>query len=274
MIGRIDTPGEFTRCVRAIGGEVLDDTQADDGRIADYWFSQYETTIELRCLRKDLVADATFAARLAQMLDRWIREGKIPDSRNPRVRVNLREIPIDCAREFLSVLKRRLEPIVSKANEQIEATKARLERPNAKGWLLVANDGNLVWKPDVFTYLIYRNLLEGQRTSIHAVAYFSANRPVMVPGVPVPAFFWIDGILPGREPPPGELRRNLESAWTQHHARPLQLPVVAFEATHDPSIFEQIAFADVPDGVYRFDCAARPRQELDISVVRMVGTYV
>ncbi len=200
MIRQIDTRGEFERCVRAIGGEILDDRQVDKGMVADYWFVEYATIVELKCLQTDLVADAAFRERVRRMVDKWVQEGKIADSGNPRVRINLRDIPIECAREFLSVLKRRLEPIVSKANKQIKATKVRLNAPNAKGWLLVANDGNLAWKPDVFTHLMYRNLLDGQRTSIDAVAYFSANHPILMPGVPVPAFFWIDGILPGRGP--------------------------------------------------------------------------
>lgn len=253
MTGWIDTRSKFSQCIRSIGGEVLDDREPDDGKTADYWFARYETIIELKCLQKDLVGDVTFAARLRGMVDTWIRQGKIPDPLSRRVRINLQQAPVDCAREFLSVLKRRLEPIVSRANDQIEATKDRLRVPHAKGWLLVANDGNLVWKPDLFTHLVSRNLLQGQRTSIHAVAYLSANRPVEVPGLPMPAFFWIDGVLPGREPPLVELRRRLANAWMQHHAMLLRRPMAVFETDPDPNIVEQIVFTDIANGIYRFD---------------------
>jgi len=253
MIRPINTRSEFAKCVRDIGGEVLDERQSksNDEEIADYWFPRYETIGELKCLEADLAADPEFSGRITQMVERWVREGKIPESNDPRIRINLKEVPVDCAREFLSVLKRKLESTVRKANSQIKITKARLSQPDAKGLLIFAIDGNLIWKPDVFTYLVPR-ILAKQFTSIHSATYFSCNRPVTLPGVPFPSFIWIDGKVPGREPPPEELRLQLQQTWTQHHASLMKRTPVILQGSRDPVDLEQIQFVEVPDGIYRF----------------------
>lgn len=249
----LDIRTEFSKCVRALGGELLDERQDNEGgEIADYWFPQYETIGELKNLEKDPTADPELAIRFQQMVERWIREHKIPDIDSRTVRLNLKDLPIECAREFLSVLKDKLEAaVLSKANRQIKRTKARLKKPHAKGLLLLANDGNLVWKPDMFSYLVGR-ILKTQFTSIHSVTYFSPIHAVSAPDVPAPSFFWIDGVIPGREPAPEGLRRALNAAWTAHHSTLMGTLARIYEASRDLEKFEQIHFVDVPDHVYRF----------------------
>jgi hypothetical protein len=209
---------------------------------ADFWFPAHQVVAELKCLEEDLGNKADFREHISALYDSWVRDGRIEPPMTTKVRLNLRDIPASCAYEFIEVVKKRLEfSTIKKTDKQIKQTKAHLACEDAKGWLLIANDGNLVMKLDMMVHLLAR-IIKNKYSSIHAVAYFSANQPVSTPGFAMAPFFWIDGILPGREPPPEVLRRTIERAWMRHHSTLIPGPVPEFHIDYEPDVFEQIDF--------------------------------
>lgn len=156
--------------------------------------------------------------------------------------MNLRELPPECAREFLDPIKRKLETsTIPKANRQIRETKKHFGAPEAKGLLLLANDGNYMLPPSMMTHLLSR-ILKTQHSSISSVIYFSVNEVASVPGVNIPSTFWIDAVVLGREPVALEFRRELQEAWMRHYSTLVPEPVFEFRGSTAPEFVNNIQF--------------------------------
>ena len=243
-MNRIDTEAEFKTVVRGMGGVVLDDSlpKSRDFSNADFWFPEHQVVAELKCLEEELGNKSDFQKKISALYDLWVRDGRVQPRTEARFTMNLRDIPESCAHEFIEIFKKRLEfSTIKKADKQIKQTKAHLGCENAQGWLLIANDGNLAMKPDMMLHLLFR-IIRSKYNAIHAVAYFSANQSVSIPGIPVPSFFWIDGILPGRQPPPTVLRRQMETEWMQHHSTLVSVPIFQIQVDKEPDVVEQMNF--------------------------------
>lgn len=227
---RIDVEQEFGRCVRAMGGVVLDDVvvpaEGKTPSVADYWFPDHGAIVELKCLTVDTIAGQALKDRAQELYAGWISRGLVPPRARSVVRYNVRDLPLECAREMLSYLKRTFEHnVVAKANAQIKSTKKLLGRPDAKGLLLLANDGNLSFTPHLTMGLLNHSLRRAF-SSIHSAIYFSVNVDVSF-GADADrlAPFWIDGVIPERQVVPTELRDALQEAWMRHVAEILGAPV-------------------------------------------------
>jgi len=163
----------------------------------------------------------------------------------PRFRLNLCDILEECAPEFLGLVKPKLESsTLKKANRQIRETKAHFGALDAKGLLLLVNDGNYMLPPNMALHLLSRSLT-GQYSSISSVIYFSVNESVSVPGLPMESMFWIDGLVPGREPVSPEFRQALQTAWMKHYSGLVPGPIFEFEGNPDPDMVDKLQFPKV-----------------------------
>jgi hypothetical protein len=241
---RIDVRKEMAACVRKLGGVVLDDSlENPQFSNADYWFPKHQVIAELKCLTENLVAKREFNERLSKLYASWVRRGLIPQTARGRITFRLRDIPVKCAREFLDPIKRRLDAnVLKKANEQIKGTKKHFNASSAKGLLLLANDGDYMFPPEMMAHLLARSMKE-QHRSIHSAVYFSVNELVTVPGVSLPSLFWIDGLLPNREPVPEELRDLLQRSWIAHYSGLVPGPIYEMPMKNEPDVLGSIKFA-------------------------------
>ena len=146
-----------------------------------------------------------------------------------------------CSR-VLDPIKRRLEVnVFKKANAQIKGIKRCLNVSNAKGLLLLANDGDHMFPPTMMAHLLARSMKE-QHRSIHSAVYFSVNEFVTVPDVSLPALFWVDGLLPNRDPVPATLRELLQRSWMAHHSGLVPGPIYQILMKNDPDVLDNIQF--------------------------------
>jgi hypothetical protein len=215
----IDIPKEVAVCVKQLNGVVLDEVlKCPSFANADYWFREANVVAELKCLTENLSTNSTFNESLSALYASWVKRGLVAPPKAQRVKLNLRDLPARCAREFIDPIKKRLEAsTIKKANRQIRETKKYLDAPTARGLLLLVNDGNYMLPPNVMAHLLAR-ILKGQHSSISSVIYFSVNVDATVPGVSMPSQFWIDAIPPDREPVALEFRTALRTAWMSHHS--------------------------------------------------------
>jgi hypothetical protein len=241
---RIDVRKEMAACIRKLGGVVLDDSlQNPQFSNADYWFPHHEVVGELKCLTENLASKREFNDRVSRLHASWVRQGLLPRTAETKITLNLRDIPLRCAREFLDPVKRRLEVnVFKKANAQIKGIKRHLNAPNAKGLLLLVNDGDYMFPPGMMAHLLARSMKERHK-SIHSVVYFSVNELVNVPDVSLPALFWVDGLLPNRDPVPTTLRETLQKSWMAHHSGLVPEPIYEIVMNNDPDVLDTIQFA-------------------------------
>jgi hypothetical protein len=240
---RIDVPKEMAVCVKQMNGLVLDEVlKGPTFANADYWFPDAKVVAELKCLTEDLSTKTKFNESVETLYASWVKRGLVPRPTAKRVRVNLRDLPPRCAREFVDPIKKKLEAsTVKKANRQIRETKHYLAAPDAKGLLLLVNDGNFMLPPTMMTHLLSR-ILKGQYSSISSVIYFSVNENSSVPGINMPSLFWIDALVPEREPVSLEFRRAMRTAWMAHHSSLVPGAIFEFEGSTDSALIDNIQF--------------------------------
>ena len=240
---RIDVRKEMAACVRNLGGVVLDDS-LENPRFAnaDYWFPDYQVMVELKCLTENLMAKREFNERVSKFYAAWMRAGLIPQAEREKITFNLRDIPVKCAREFLEPIKRRLDVnVFKKANKQIKEMKKHFNATSTKGLLLLVNDGDYMFPPGMMAHLLARSFKE-QYSSIHSAIYLSVNELVTVPGVSSPVLFWIDGVLPNREPVPEALRGLLQQSWIAHYSGLVPGPIYEILMENEPDVLANIRF--------------------------------
>ncbi|HEY9268199.1 MAG TPA: hypothetical protein VIO39_01950 [Methylotenera sp.] len=240
---RINIAKEMAVCVKRLGGVVLDEVlEQPNFANADYWFKCDDVVAELKCLTEDLSSKSEFNASVASMYASWVKRGLIPNQLGKPVSLNLQDIPQKCAREFLDPIKKRIEAsTIKKANQQIKETKKYFKSPNAKGLLLLVNDGNYMLPPNMMAHMLAR-ILKEQHSSINSVIYFSVNELSEVPGILMPSLFWIDALIPNREPVRVDFRQALRAEWMRHHSSLIPDQLFEIEGSTDPEFVNKIQF--------------------------------
>ena len=239
---RIDIAKELATCVSRLEGIVLDEhLHQPTFNNADYWFPAAKVVAELKCLTEDLSTKSDFNASVAALHRSWVKRGLLPRPSTERVRLDLRELPLKCAREFIEPIKKRLEGGIKKANRQIRETKLHVDVTEAKGLLLIANDGNYMLPPSMMLHLLPR-ILKGQFSNINSVVYFSVNELVSTPGLKMPSLFWIDALVPTRDPVALEFRTALKTTWLKHLSDLIPAPIFEYEGIAEPEFIDNIRF--------------------------------
>lgn len=242
---RIDIANEMAVCVKQMNGMVLDDVlENPDFKNADYWFPGSKVFAELKCLSDDLSTDKAFNESIASLYASWIKRGLLPRTNTKSLRLNLRDLPPICAQEFIDPIKKKLDAgLIKKANRQIRETKEKLVVPDAKGLLLLVNDGNFMLPPTMMMYLLAK-MLNGKHSSINSVIYFSANVNSSVPGVNAHCQFWIDALVPQRDPIALKFRKALRTTWFAHLSSLCSGPVIELAGTGSSELLDSIQFSE------------------------------
>jgi hypothetical protein len=167
----------FRDFVSAFGGEVL--PEPSDTKIADYVFRKQNVVAELKCLMEDQT-DAMNKKVTQVVQDWWTKHKKIPEGYDSSKPLEIATAPREIADGWMEILKAPIESFIRHANQQIRDTKQRLNMPEAKGLVLVFNQGNLLHnRPRDFTNLMKiilrkRDKEKERRFShVHAGVYFS-----------------------------------------------------------------------------------------------------
>lgn len=150
----------FREFVAGFGGQVLPETS--DNKTADYLFPKHKIIAELKCLMQDQT-DA-MNKKVGQAVQNWWKNGgKIPEGYDATQPLEIATAPKEIQALWLEILKAPIENFIKDANRQIRETKKTLDMSDAKGLLLVFNQGNVLHnRPKDF------RLLTGSVLSKHA----------------------------------------------------------------------------------------------------------
>lgn len=212
----------FNRFVESIGGEVVPKSAMES---ADFVFRSEKIIAELKTLERDPREE--HVRKLAALAQGWNRRRQVVVYGTAAA--NLQRIHPAAQREWLDLLEAPIEGIIRKANRQIRSTKDHEHLQDAKGLLLIVNDGNLLHTaPIVFMTLVARVLqklsADGERKFRHirGVVYFSYR----VPAAGESNLFWIPGTLePAADADLGAFEDRLQREWFAYFARITWRPV-------------------------------------------------
>lgn len=172
----IDVEVEFGRFVREFGGTVLEDALPPQGRDfpnADYVFKDQNVVAELKVLTQDQSTSRDLQRKLEELYFAATKRGLVRPVFGT-VSVNSSDLPAEFQRKFADAHKAPVATLVKKANKQIKSTKARMQMTDAKGLLILFNDGNFRLNHDVIAYLLHR-VLGDDFSSINSIFYGTVN---------------------------------------------------------------------------------------------------
>jgi hypothetical protein len=225
----INVEEAFGKFVKATGGVLISEILGPSPAFAnaDYLFRDEGVVAELKCLEKDVMDGETFQTRISAALEDWIVKGKIPPF-SGRIQIHSASLPQDCQHELFNILRRPLVGAITKANQQIKATKAHLNLPHAKGLLLLVNNGCWSLESDAVLYLADTSLGDRFR-SINSVVYFTVNMPARMPGIQNDALVWVPAGRKGIDPVENGFLDHLQRGWFAHYAALTHQPLPVFE---------------------------------------------
>lgn len=191
MPQRVDVENAFADFVRSHGGEVVEDTFGTSLQTpnADYYFRGEGVIGELKRLVENQDESESLKARIQSRFDRWMSDGTIGVMYG-RNAIQSHTLPEKCQRELIDLYRPNLRKRILKANKQIKETAKLLGLKQAKGILLIANDGNYALEADAALYLIGR-ILGTSCSSINSVIYFTVNMYASSPATPFPTLVWV-----------------------------------------------------------------------------------
>jgi hypothetical protein len=209
---RIDVPKEFNACVRALAAacSTIRRTRRNPrmlitGSLSSASWQSLNASPIISWYRR------SSSARSVGVTPSGSEKGLVPRPTTDKVSFNLIDLPEICAREITNILKRKLEPTLTKANRQIRETKRALETPDAAGLVILVNDGNHAHTPEMMGYLLGR-ITNRQLSFINSVSYLSINEPIAVSGFPTGSRFWIDWISPVARQYPHDFAVSFETS--------------------------------------------------------------
>ncbi len=223
---RIDVDLEMGRYVKAFGGQLGLDLfgHNPDFANADYVFPQDNVVAELKCLSEDKSEDEDLQKKLEELFELAIKRGFIPDPGPGRHVLGSNGTPIEFQREVYAVVARSIKRRLAKANKQIKQTKARLNLPNARGLVLLCNDGNFQLEPAQWVHAV-RVALGNDFSSINSVVQFTVNMLSTTPKMGQHTNLWMSGERPGIAPVAEDFTHRLGEGWAKHIGQLHNMPV-------------------------------------------------
>ena len=213
----------FRAFVKDFGGEIV--SENNTSKCADYFFQQDSVITELKTLQEE--ARQEHVKALQKLVNDWMRRGLWLGY--GRVNISLPNMRPECQAEWLPLLLAPIENIIKKANRQIRATKVMKNRADARGLLLIANDGNLLHtSPKDYMNLVGRVL--GKKSQggqprfphINGVVYFSYRIGSRDEGLP----FWCPGYTQeGGDPAMTAFQERLQHGWFSYVSKTTGSPV-------------------------------------------------
>lgn len=233
----MDVEAVFNDFVEDFGGELISKHFAGKGHTplnADYFLRDRTVVAELKCLEKDYFSDRRVGEKVDALLNKWARAGRIRPEHFVNGQLQINSIGRDCALEVFKVFYQPVMEAVKKANKQIKETKRHFNLPDAKGLLILANDGNYSLSPEL-TMNILGNLLPNQFTGIDSFIYFTPNMRFASPKVDRQVHVWISGpSRPTANAIESEYLTQIQEAWASYLARIEGEEVTTFtEEDHD-----------------------------------------
>lgn len=238
----IKVEDSFNEFVLEFGGEVVSTLLPKNPSFknADYFFQDRSIVAELKCLEKDTFQDRTYRKKMGILYDKWVRLGLIPDSLFRPSIIETKDYPLECQRAVANLLKRPIETRIKEANRQIKETKNHFNLPDAKGLLLLVNDGNYSFESDALLYTVGR-CLKSQFTAIHSVIYFTVNMAANKPSIDRDVLIWVDACARDTEEElPRAFLNGLRDSWVSFFERKTGEDIPQYDAPDEE--IEQIKF--------------------------------
>ena len=218
----IPVEGSFNEFIKEFGGELVSELIPPGPNLprnADYLFRENRVVAELKCLEKDLFGTED-RERLQKLMHKWTSRDMIAGPLLLRWSLGRDRLPAECQQDMINLVERTFETAIRSAKKQIESTKDYFELPQARGLLLLANDGNYFLQHHEFFSLTCRLLANRFPNScIDGFVYFTPNMPTHMPGHKLERVLWIPAYQAEGNKSLSEFVNMLGAKWHRFYQR-------------------------------------------------------
>jgi hypothetical protein len=229
-MNRIQIEPEFDEFVRQSGNVVIRETIAKSPTFqnADYFFPEDNIIAELKCLEQDKFNDPRTQEKLGRLWIKWRQRGDV-SGRIPEI-IHSKNLPDRCQKDMYRVYSNPIRHRIKKANRQIRETKKAMNLPDARGLLLIANDGNLALDPAAMVHILFESV-RNNFSEIDNFVFFTANLFVRLSNPPKQSLIWFNGVIDDATAIGEPFIRKLFDGWSQHISRVQGVPIETVENT-------------------------------------------
>lgn len=227
----------FNEFVVDFGGELISklfDRKGKRPNNADYFLRNRKVVAELKCLEKNYFNDRKIGEKINAMINRWAKEEILRPEHIKGGRFNTNNLPRQCVSEVLKVFSAPTKEAIEKANRQIKETKKYFGLPDAKGLLILANEGNYSIDPQLMMQIL-SNLLRSRYTSIDSFIFFTPNMRAYAPQIDSQFHVWMSGSTrQSANAVESEFLREIQKGWVSFLEGKYREPVTQFHVEdHD-----------------------------------------
>jgi hypothetical protein len=184
-----DTERFFDEFVESVGGELLKKRfdKSPTFNNADYFFEKGNVIAKLKSLKTDFTFNSPERLKkLQNIFDKWYEHGQITSIMisNPEL------LPPDFKLQTLRLFRKPIEGILKKASKQIKDTKKELGLENAKGLVIIFNDGFYGLTPKA-TIAVIGDVLRSQFPAIDGFVYITLRKRIDIPNDEHKRIVWL-----------------------------------------------------------------------------------
>jgi len=237
LLKLLDIEKEFDSLVRKIDGQRVDEIIgiSPNHPNADYLFDDDNIIIELKCLQDNKLNDKNISKKISLLYKKWNSQGHTVKLSQDGWRATVSNLSQEQSKEILKIYAKPIRKQIIKGNKQIKITKEKLDKPNHKGVLVLANDGNLAIDPQ-HIYAILGHILGDSYSSINAVIFFTANYLGRANFTNVDTLAWVNLNRPNREPVCDSFFEKLQFGWVKHMERIIGSTIPLFRLENEKSL--------------------------------------
>ena len=196
---------------------------------ADYYFKDENVIIELKSFEKDHFSVPEDIVRMGKIIEKHRETGDVSGYAGVKWLLGQQDIPALYKRDRFSHVRRHIESTFRKANKQIKSTKVLLGKPDSRGLVLVANDGNYFSHPAEAIMLICevmrRHFLD---SDIDGVIYFTLNTHAKISGNSRELNYWVPVYRKDGDEV-AKFVNKLGASWSEFYSRKIGENVPKFE---------------------------------------------
>jgi hypothetical protein len=240
---RVDVERTFASFVRSIGGEVVEDIVGPSPAFAnaDYVFRNDCIVAELKRIVDDKAEDQDLQAKIQAKFDRWMADGTIGPIFGVTV-VESKSLPLHCQHELFDLYTPSIKRRLIKANKQIKETRAHFGMEDAKGVVILVNDGSYALEANALLFVLNR-VLGKQFSAINSVIYCTINIRAKTPFTPKPSLLWVHAtrrhVL---EPVSPSWTQSLFDSWCSYLQKVIGEPIEKIDLP-SPKDVEKVRYA-------------------------------
>jgi hypothetical protein len=189
----LDVEDTWKEFVRLQEGKVLSDDfgTSPDFANADFWFDKDQVVIELKEIQTEFLDKKR--DEITKLIKKDVRESNL--SFSDAINCNFSD---NFNMEYIRLVRPAIARILKKANKQIKETKQYLGNPNARGVVVVVNDGFTSISARI-TFRLICNILANSNKSIDGFVLMTVNSYVAIESSDTPATIWVPCYSPGFE---------------------------------------------------------------------------